>query len=254
MTQLRFSDPSELRDALLFFARLEHRQLQANVEGRFHTDDYRTIVLGCQSIYSIIVLLSSLDVLTPNSTRRYGNFLPYDEVVEDFGRRLRRVRDERGLDGTTVARNALGPHGSAKQYRDFANYLSRIERKNANVSHEKLTEIAKGLGFPSMSVFWQAIEQAGNGHGPAGLALPTPPPQVDNRPSSQREADHDDHALSTMDLQSIERIFFGATDKIVAALESVGARLAASRPPDSPPRTKTPRRRRAAGARPRKTA
>jgi hypothetical protein len=159
------------------------------------------------------------------------------------------------LDGIEVARRALGPGGTAEQYTGFANYLSRIERENANVSLKKLREIAKGLGFATMTAFWQAIDQAGEPA--ASFALPTPMGEAQNHPSPLQDADHDHrpHApLDPIDLQSLERVLLGAGGGIIDALRSIEARLGQSQFPPAPARTKTAGRRRAAGARPRKTA
>lgn len=79
-----------------------------------------------------------------------------------FGEALQHIRnDTRAID---VAANALGRALPDKRYRDFANYLSKIElNKVPGVGLIKLRLIATGLGFKTLSSFFAQIEalQAG---------------------------------------------------------------------------------------------
>lgn len=76
-----------------------------------------------------------------------------------FGVALKSVRGEtRALE---VAARALGPQSTPEARRDFANYLSRIERdKVPGVGLDRLRLIAKGLDLEPLSKFFTAIENA----------------------------------------------------------------------------------------------
>lgn len=261
MTQLSLRNSSELRDALLFFARLENRQLERDVEHRGHVEEYRTIVLASQAIYSIIVLCSSFGVLTPDSTMSYTETLAYDvaivsEGVENFGARLRAVRQERNLNGPAVARQALGPRSTPKQRVAFANYLSRIERENVDVGFELLQKIAKGLGFPNLSAFLLRIEHIAESD-PSKNTLPARTTEIDNSREAATPVRSDDHAVTLpgpVDLKNFERIAYGAILQITGALDRLGERLTASGALDEDRRPPTSRRRGHPGQRSHKTA
>jgi hypothetical protein len=70
---------------------------------------------------------------------------------------LRLAAEMRGID---VATAALGPKASEKRRRDFANYLSRIERGAVKkVGLPKLAQVGQGLGFATLSSLFLALEK-----------------------------------------------------------------------------------------------
>ncbi len=80
-------------------------------------------------------------------------------MVRTFGQALAVLRGERK--GPAIAVVALGDNSTAKARRDFANYLSRIERDRVpGVGLNKLRLIAKGLGLEPLSSFFLQIELA----------------------------------------------------------------------------------------------
>lgn len=81
-----------------------------------------------------------------------------------FGAALRAIRGD--LTGPELAVLALGRDLPQQKYRDFANYLSKIELdKVPNVGLARLRLIATGLGFTTLSSFFAEIESRTTGHG-----------------------------------------------------------------------------------------
>lgn len=190
----------------------------------------------------------------------YTETLAYDvsvgDGVENFGARLRAVRQERKMDGPTVARHALGPKSTPKQRVTFANYLSRVERKNINVGLEQLQLIAKGLGFPNLSAFLLRIEHNAES-APSKNTLPPHAAETDNSKEAATPVRSDDHAVTLpgpVDLKNFERIAYGAILQITGALDRLGERLTASGALDEDRRPPTARRRGHPGQRSHKTA
>jgi len=258
MTQLRDVNARQACDALLFFARLEYRQLQGDVERiRSHAEDFRTIVLGCQAIYHTLMLLPHIPVLSPIGVRGYAESPAYDSDVEffvdDFGQRLRAVREAKGYKPKMLAEKAYpGDTAAAADARtSFTNYLSRIEKKNVPVGMEYQQLLAKLLGFPSISAFWIAIETAAPGDHTSGLisasSFPDNSPLVD---SSKVDAD----AVALPTSADLERVVIGAAQTITHAIDRLGERLASREqsPPD--PRAEASHGRRDARKRTHKTA
>lgn len=71
----------------------------------------------------------------------------YNPRVPTFGEHVLKLRGERTT--ADVARAALGEQASTNQIRNFANYISRIERGETAVQNSKATtqqKLAKGLG------------------------------------------------------------------------------------------------------------
>lgn len=219
-------------------------------------------MLACQAIYSTLVLLNSDAVLTPTSTISCGNFLAYDlDVVgtaDGFGPKLRALRERLNLDAIGVARAALGPDSTKKQQRDFANYLSRVERTSSNVSLDMLSRIAKGMNFGSMTAFWAAVEQSSDSVQTGLIAATVPAHDALSRSRAHDHASptHDaaPSGVAVIDQASFERIAYGSVGKITSALDRLSERVEALRSPDATPRKKAHGGRRSASARARKTA
>lgn len=98
-------------------------------------------------------------LLTVDERATCGRYTPR---VRDFGKRLRDFRIAKGMkNATAVARRALGAGREEKEYRDFAAYLSKIELGDApaNLTMEKLEQLAKGLNEPTLSSFFAGIEK-----------------------------------------------------------------------------------------------
>jgi transcriptional regulator with XRE-family HTH domain len=95
----------------------------------------------------------------------------YNARVQGFGGRVRKLRVERKLQMTDVARAAItSATATAEDVRDFANYLSKIELEKpeaCNPSLELLEQIAKGMGL-RLSQFFLQIERQTDGDLPAG--------------------------------------------------------------------------------------
>lgn len=225
MTQLSFRHARELSDALLFFARLENRELERDVEGTGHAEEYRTIVLSCQAIYQILVLQTTTNLLTTRPLTSYGDVCAYDASVEfvitEFGSRLETVRKERGISQTDLAKTMLPPNAPIARIRSKASWLSRIERDNENVSLDTQILLAKGLGFPSISAFWIAIERAGISL-PSGLQSPAV--AAENEPVATL-AKVDPHAHSLPTGKDFERVIVGSNKRILEALHGIKAAI-----------------------------
>lgn len=235
MTELRFVDPSEVCDALLFFARLEHRHLEREVEdGAGHAGDYRTIVLSCQAIYRTLVLFAGIRVLSPTQIEGYGDSATYYPTVEssitesfvpDFGKRLRALREARGFKKPSdLARRVYGDGTDAKteyERKEFANYLGRVENKNKNCGISHLRMYAKALGFTSLSQFWIAIEHAFE---TAIQDLHSAAISPDNAASSE-PVKAEAHARPVPTAADLDRIILGAAGKIVDAINGLGRSL-----------------------------
>jgi transcriptional regulator with XRE-family HTH domain len=132
-----------------------------------------------------------------------------------FGARLRLVRERRQLKGIAVARRAL-PDGTADEIRDFANYLSKIERENVNIGVDRLQAIAVGLGFPTLSACVAAIEQISSKQ-----SLHSDGSQADNTVALEAQVD----AAPLPTVADLERILFGATDLLLTALTELRAAI-----------------------------
>lgn len=256
MTQLGFRNARELSDALLFFARLENCEFQSSVEDGRHAEEYRTIVLASQAIYHTLVLDSNINLLSTTHVTSYAEVVAYDAsvefVVQEFGERLKVVREARGIGQTVLARTMLPANAPAKQITAKASYLSRIERENENVSLEIQLQLAKGLGFPSLSAFWIAIERAGVSS-PDGLQS-SPAASQNSVASALVKADPHAHSLPTG--EDFERVIVGSFSKILQALDRIktavdhlARRLAAREQPATGPRDQASHRRRNPGKR-----
>lgn len=98
-----------------------------------------------------------------------------------FGKALKTLRGRRK--GPEIARLALGDDSPKRERRDFANYLSRIERdKVPNVGLPQLRLIAKGLQFQSLGPFFSALDA------------------IELRADSVVEAAEDDNGLDLADI------------------------------------------------------
>jgi transcriptional regulator with XRE-family HTH domain len=81
----------------------------------------------------------------------------YSLPVQDFGKRVRAVREAHELQQMTIARKVTDSDKAAKS---FSNYLSRIERGDeTNPSLLLLEQIATGMGL-TLSTFFAQIERA----------------------------------------------------------------------------------------------
>lgn len=104
-----------------------------------------------------------------------GLLTAYNSAVT-FGKSLRRLRGAR--EGPELALIALGKESGRKARRDFANYLSRIERDRVpNVGLSKLRLVSTSLGFEKLSDFFADLERQeahkdGNGND-EGTVTPT---------------------------------------------------------------------------------
>jgi transcriptional regulator with XRE-family HTH domain len=206
-------------------------------------------------------------VLTTRSTIVYDD-LSYDAKVEsvaaDFGVRLKALRFKLGFsEPAAVAVNVYGPAKTAQKDRTkLVNYLLRIERENISVGFNYLPRLAKGLNFPTVSAFVQAIEQTPPVD-PEKNALPTTPSEKHNPPLHfEKAAAHDRaDAPSPVDFASLERVNYGlaeqmhvSTTQIIEAINGLGEKLADRLSPLAPARKKPASRRRAPGERTTKTA
>lgn len=232
MTQLAAVDPSEVRDALLFFAALEHRHLERHVEDRLHAVDYRTIVLACQALYSTIVLATSCRMLTHEELTTYSSVRVYSPAVSsrsprpasnhddavDFGQKLEALRVRSGLTQMTIARRALAKpdDDTGKDTVSEANYLSRIERGGVpNLGLSKLRLLAKGYGFPDLGSFFAALDTpslpsaGGLTHNPA-FGLP-------------KAGDHASSLSPVVDILTYERLTAGTYSKITEQGDKITA-------------------------------
>lgn len=78
--------------------------------------------------------------------------------VQDFGRRLKHVRESLRIKPKDMAKRALGPGSSEKRRRDFANYVSSFESNgDGNPTLELLSSYAKGLNI-SLAEFIARLE------------------------------------------------------------------------------------------------
>lgn len=82
----------------------------------------------------------------------------HNRPVTRIGARLKNVRKALRLGATDMARAALGKDASPKKVRDYANYVSRLERqKRTNISLDKLEGLARGCGL-SLTAFVYSLE------------------------------------------------------------------------------------------------
>jgi len=141
--------------------------------------------------------------------------------IRDFGARLVAVRTARGLNQTQVARASYPAGTPAATITARGSYISRIERENENVSLETQLFLAKGLGFPSMSAFWIAMEHALD---PATSSLLFEAQAINNLPSSDTlKGDVDAPALPT--IADLERVVVGSAETIASAIDRLSARV-----------------------------
>lgn len=85
----------------------------------------------------------------------------YTPLVKQFGARLRALRKRIQPNGMELARMVLGEKAGTEKLRDYANYLSRVERGDVeNVGLEWLTDLANVLTHGSLSEFFLQLEQA----------------------------------------------------------------------------------------------
>lgn len=100
---------------------------------------------------------------------------PYNPGVDDFGRRLREVRETRGLNQTEVARRAVAGEADGPNPKSFSNYLSKVENeRETNPSLDFLEKAARGMGL-TLSEFFAQIEGL-KAQPPIGTDQPPPKP------------------------------------------------------------------------------
>lgn len=123
-----------------------------------------------------------------------GVVAAYTADVDDLGKKLKALREARGLRPKAIARQALGDGTHATKLRDFANYLSRMERgRETNPSLSMLEQLANGFGYADVVRFLTDL------HNPP---LRTVEVQADNRPPATDasgqplRAEHEHHPVS----------------------------------------------------------
>lgn len=140
----------------------------------------------------------------------------YNPAVDDFGNRLRLLRGALNLKNTVIAERALGEESTEDQRKDFANYLSRMQRGHKaaqNPGLSTLEMIAKGMDL----TLWKFLLRIEGGtdadlHGVLESTTTRIPANIGRQNSSLSS---DDHAL----LIRLSRIFVAAASATPAARE-----------------------------------
>ena len=191
--------------------------------------------------------MTHTSVLTPCSIVGYEESSGYDSnvelFVEDFGARLRVVREARGFKELTALAEHVFPgddEATALERQSFINYLSRVELKNKNVGINYQQFLARILGFPTLSAFWIAIEKAPE---LSQQGLISAGAFVDN-PSllAAPKADLDAATFSDSVIH-IDSVIIQAAETITTAIRDLADRLAPRQQPAASPRDQTSGRR-----------
>lgn len=176
--------------------------------------------------------------LTRYGTETYQDSSAYNRAVDDFGERLRRVREACGATQIGVARNAFKDEHGQPAPESFSNHLSRVERgEEPNPSLLFLERTAKGLGL-SLAVFFAQIELASS-NAPRPEAVGPQPSELDEATAESLPADDPDVRAA---IQILARIALRERERAIAAShqQAPGARTGASQ--RSPHRRKSHRR------------
>lgn len=99
--------------------------------------------------------------LSPTVGVSCGHAHAYNPGVDDFGSRLKAIREGLDLSQREIGRRAVQNDDAAPTAESFSNHWSRVERgEEQNPSMEFLERAARGLGVP-MSEFFRRLEGVG---------------------------------------------------------------------------------------------
>lgn len=92
-----------------------------------------------------------------------SNYVPAVGILDGvvtFGEALKILREKKKHQtGPEMAIRALGPESTKTQRQTYTNYLSRIETGGVkSIGLDWLRALSKGLGFPTLGLFFSAID------------------------------------------------------------------------------------------------
>jgi transcriptional regulator with XRE-family HTH domain len=157
-----------------------------------------------------------------------SNCRAYNPGVDDFGTRLRTVREHRGLSQADVARKGIDGESDPPTPESFSNHLSRVERgQETNPSLEFMERAAKGLGL-TLSQFFAQIEGSTTGT-KGGQTHPSATPMVETRdptsvPAATASLDDGSLGIVTALAEVLADRFDAAVDRLIEARQQAPAR------------------------------
>lgn len=165
-------------------------------------------------------------------------------LVEDFGARVRLLREQLRLHARDVARAALDPDATEREIADYADAISKLERGergHMNPTLDRIRSMARGFGFGNVPDFLMRLDRVMDYRArpddlfspSSGKDLQTSAAKPDN-PSLPPETLHGAapvvRSASDVNTDLIGKIVFSAAEAVTASLgaslDGLGGRVA----------------------------
>lgn len=191
--------------------------------------------------------MDSTPVLSRDAAVIYRQFIAYNSRVDDFGTRLKALRETRKLGATDMARLAYaGEDVPEEKIVNFASYIGRIESGHPNSQNLKLDvleRLARGFGLEPPAFFTQIYGSPApvnpEGEPPANQPLKSGMVSVENDAPTHHEVD-DAAAVAFSESLALKALILGLNETLARIADRMAAsleQLASPRRTKARPRT-----------------